>query len=199
MAAEPDDARHGDERPMTEPAAAAPSAAEPPGSEPAAAKPPVPGRPADELLALLEGDGELTGDQAAALARLDEGQLDPADDDPWPGHDDLLACDPAAGLPPEWPELSAGEQQVWMDAEEASAVEPASPVAAVEPVSPIAGPEPAKRAAAEVLDAGFTHPPGRAGPRFRRGRDAGPDGAGRDAGHAGRPRLGGRPRPAVRR
>jgi len=148
MTAEPSDARHGDE----------PSAA---------AEPPVPGLSAEELLALLEGGGELTGDQVAALARLDDGQRYPNDDDdPWAADDDLLDSDPAAGRLPEWSELSAGEQQVWMDAEEASAVESASPASAVEPGSPAADAEPV---VAEVLDAGFTHRQGGQGRGFAAG------------------------------
>jgi hypothetical protein len=181
MAAEPDDARHEDKLSVTKPSSAEPSASEPPvieppaaewpctrpsaagplGAEPSADEPPVPGLSAEELLALLEGDGELTGDQVAALARLDEGQRYPDDDDdPWAADDDLLDRDPAAGRLPEWSELSAGEQQVWMDAEEASAVELASLASAVEPVSP---------AVAEVLDAGFTHRQGGQGRGFAAG------------------------------
>ena len=134
MAAEPDDARHGDELPVIEPPATRSSGTKFPGTEsrvtrpagarlpatrPADVGPPVPGPSVAELLALLEADGELTAEQAAALARLDDGPPDPADDDPWDAGDELWDGDPAARPPP--------------------------PAAA-------AGP-----AAAEVLEAGFTH------------------------------------------
>ena len=94
MTAQPD-ARHGDEPPGAAPLDPGLSAAGSPGSPgPTAAEPDGPGLSAAELLALLETDGELTAEQAAALARLDEGPLDPADDDPWDG-------DPAEAAPAE--------------------------------------------------------------------------------------------------
>ncbi len=88
MAAEPDDARHGDELPVIEPPATRSSGTKFPGTEsrvtrpagarlpatrPADVEPPVPGPSVAELLALLEADGELTAEQAAALARLADG------------------------------------------------------------------------------------------------------------------------------
>ena len=186
MAAGPADASHEDKRPVTLPVTGPPAAGPPaaaaaelpaaelpaaelpaaelpaaelPAAELSAAEPPVPGLSVAELLALLAADGELTAGQAAALARLDESRMDLADDDPWPADDDLLGCDLAAG-PPEWSELSAGEQQVWMDAEEASAAESAGLVASPEAASP---------EAAEVLDAGFTHRQGGQGRGFAAG------------------------------
>jgi hypothetical protein len=171
MSAEPDEAHDGDQLPVTGPYAAQPSPAElpdaelpnpeSPDAESLAAEPRVPGTSAEELLALLEGDGELTGDQVAALARLDEIQRYPDNDDPW-ADDNLLDSDPAAGRLPEWSELSVGEQQVWMDAEEAAAIESASPVAAAEPES-------ASPVVAEVLEAGFTHRQGGQGRGFAAG------------------------------
>ena len=110
MAAEPD------AWPSGEPAATELSGTRPPGPGlpagapgPATAGPSGQGLSAEDLLALLTADGELTAEQVAALARLDEGPLDSADDDPWDG-------DPAAGPPQEW-----------LDAEAAPAGEPAEP------------------------------------------------------------------------
>jgi hypothetical protein len=112
------------------------------------AEPPAPDLSPDEQLALLlETDGELTAEQLAALARLYDGPLGPSDDDPWDG-------DPADDPPQEWLTLSANElreQQEWLDAETA-------------PAAPSAG-----TAAAEALDAGFTHRDGGHGRGFAAG------------------------------
>ena len=111
MAAEPDDARHGDELPVIEPPATRSSGTKFPGTEsrvtrpaarlpatrPADVEPPVPGPSVAELLALLEADGELTAEQAAALARLDDGPPAPADDDPWDAGDELWMAIPRPG------------------------------------------------------------------------------------------------------
>ena len=107
---------------------------------PATAGPSGQGLSAEDLLALLTADGELTAEQVAALARLDEGPLDRP-----------TMIRGMAILPPGRRRGSAAANSRVDGRRRGSAGEPASPVAA------------------EVLEAGFTHRDGGQGRGFAAG------------------------------